>query len=324
MIARMKFGVRRSIRGFLGLVKYGGLIGVHGSASVSIEGTFEFGKGVSIARQSVIRVPRDSALLLGDGVSIGREAEVSPEGEIVIGDFTSVQDRCIFLGQLSIGAHCLFAPNVMMSSGTHHFSERPAWLIRDQDALLKDPGYQPAGGRHLPIRVEDDCWIGINSVIMRGVTIGRGSIVGANSVVTQSIAPYSVVAGSPAQLIRRRLEFRPPRSISASNPDHLPYFYAGFDLRQRSIAASPGGLRTKGRFRVALDFAGAESICIELEADRQTILKCGDQELALSAGAQRASLKVNSAPQDGLISLATSDTAGRPVALTVRRISVEP
>jgi acetyltransferase-like isoleucine patch superfamily enzyme len=53
-----------------------------------------------------------------------------------------------------------------------------------------------------PVVIEDDVWIGENVSILPNVTIGKGSIVGANSVVTRSFEPYSVIAGVPAKLIR--------------------------------------------------------------------------------------------------------------------------
>ena len=53
-----------------------------------------------------------------------------------------------------------------------------------------------------PIRIEDDCWIGAGVIILPNVTIGRGSTVGAGSVVTKSIPPYSVALGTPAKVIK--------------------------------------------------------------------------------------------------------------------------
>jgi acetyltransferase-like isoleucine patch superfamily enzyme len=54
------------------------------------------------------------------------------------------------------------------------------------------------------ITIEDDCWIAANSVILAGVTIGKGSVVAAGSIVTKDIPPYSVVAGVPARVIKSR------------------------------------------------------------------------------------------------------------------------
>lgn len=53
------------------------------------------------------------------------------------------------------------------------------------------------------IRIEDDAWIGAGAIILPDVVIGRGSVVGAGSIVTRSVAPYTVVAGNPARVIRR-------------------------------------------------------------------------------------------------------------------------
>ncbi|RYE17040.1 MAG: acyltransferase, partial [Sphingobacteriales bacterium] len=56
------------------------------------------------------------------------------------------------------------------------------------------------------IIIEDDCWIGTNSVVLAGVTVGRGSVIAAGSVVTKDVPPYSVVAGVPAKIIKKRKE----------------------------------------------------------------------------------------------------------------------
>jgi acetyltransferase-like isoleucine patch superfamily enzyme len=54
-----------------------------------------------------------------------------------------------------------------------------------------------------PIVIEDNVWIGERSTILKGVTIGRGSVVGCNSVVTHDVPPYCVVAGNPARIVKR-------------------------------------------------------------------------------------------------------------------------
>lgn len=317
----MQFRIGRWVRGLMGLIRHGGLIGVHNSAQVSVQGSFTFGKRVSIGRNSVIQVPKNSRLRLGNKVYIGREIEMTPTSEISIGNFTTVQDRCIFLGNVDIGANCVFAPNVFMSSATHQFMERPAWLIRDQDALVADPDYKGSSVRDMPIEVHDDCWIGINAVIMRGVTLGRGCVVGANSVVTKSAAPYSVIAGTPARLISQRLEFQPPAAISSENPDDLPYFYSGFDLRQ--IVSSREGHKAHGRFRLALDCRGASSFRLEFKADLSLSLACLDQKRLFEPGSHSVSFRLAAPPVDGLIGIEVLDTRQRPCGVSVRRAGAE-
>jgi acetyltransferase-like isoleucine patch superfamily enzyme len=54
-----------------------------------------------------------------------------------------------------------------------------------------------------PVTIEDDSWIGCNAIILKGVTIGRGSIIAAGSVVTSSVPPFSIVAGNPATVIKQ-------------------------------------------------------------------------------------------------------------------------
>ncbi len=55
-----------------------------------------------------------------------------------------------------------------------------------------------------PVVIEDDVWIGSRVTILPGVTIGRGSVVGAAAVVTKDVPPYSVVAGNPAKVVKTR------------------------------------------------------------------------------------------------------------------------
>jgi len=62
---------------------------------------------------------------------------------------------------------------------------------------------ETGGSFALPIRIEDDCWIGARATILPGVTIGRGSTVVAGAVVTKHVEPFSVVGGVPARIIKR-------------------------------------------------------------------------------------------------------------------------
>ena len=59
-------------------------------------------------------------------------------------------------------------------------------------------------GRKLKLVIEDDCWIGCGAIILTGVKIGRGAIIGAGSVVTKDVKPYSIVLGNPAKKIGMR------------------------------------------------------------------------------------------------------------------------
>ena len=197
------------------------------SANVKIFGRLVYGENVHIGEGSNINVPRDTRLTIGDGCYFGRYVEVGPADSIKIGEHTSIQDRCIFTGDVEIGKYCVFSLNVMVSSGQHYFDFKPELLIKDQDNIaVTDESLRIKHSKR--VIIEDDCWIGMNVSIMRGVKIGKGAIVGANAVVTKDLPPYSVSAGVPARVIRRRLVFCPPKEIVYDRERDLPYFYSGF------------------------------------------------------------------------------------------------
>ena len=85
----------------------------------------------------------------------------------------------------------MISPRVSIYSENHNFgdSERP--MIEQ-------------GVSRSFVKIEDDCWIAANSILLAGVTVGKGSIVAAGAVVTKDVPPFSIVAGNPAQVIRSR------------------------------------------------------------------------------------------------------------------------
>jgi acetyltransferase-like isoleucine patch superfamily enzyme len=179
-------------------------------------------------------------IALGKGCYLGRHVELAaPEfGVLSIDEDTSIQDFCIIHGHVRIGAHCLFAMNIMVGSTIHRFRDHPTWLIRDQDRDVLHTVGSSSDNWSRPITIEDDCWLGWNVAVMPGVYVGRGAVIGANCVLTKDVGPYEIHGGVPNTLIGRRFEFRPPRSIDAYDDDALPYFYRGFDLRQNSLSLS--------------------------------------------------------------------------------------
>ena len=133
-----------------------------------------------------------------DFVRIAHHAQVSNSK---IGLRTSV-GRYAKINNAEIGKYCSISWDVTVGATKHpitHPSTHAFWY-RSQFGLFGD-GYGP----DKPITIiENDVWIGCNSVVLPGVVIGNGAIVGASSVVTKDVAPYSIVAGSPARLVRMR------------------------------------------------------------------------------------------------------------------------
>lgn len=136
------------------------------------------GNNVSIAKFTIIEATGVISNL-GEGLEIGDNSN--------LGDYSFVGAA----GGVRIGQNVLIGQRVSFHSEDHVF-DRAEIPIKAQ------------GVRRRGIVVEDDCWLGAGVIVLDGVTIGRGSVVAAGSVVTCDVVPYSVVAGVPAQLIRHR------------------------------------------------------------------------------------------------------------------------
>lgn len=101
--------------------------------------------------------------------------------------------------KLSIGSYVSIAPGATFLLGVNHQMQTlttfPLYSLRisrsNKDALVRGP-----------IIVEDEVWIGTNAIILSGITIGKGAIVAAGSVVTKNVPPYAIVAGNPAKVIK--------------------------------------------------------------------------------------------------------------------------
>ena len=96
---------------------------------------------------------------------------------------------------LTIGRKVIFGPNPTVITGDHRIDVVGKFIADSLDKLPEND---------LPVVIEDDVWCGANVTILKGVTIGRGSVVAAGAVVTRSFPPYSVIGGVPARLIRMR------------------------------------------------------------------------------------------------------------------------
>ncbi|MDR7020245.1 CatB-related O-acetyltransferase [Aeromonas salmonicida] len=105
------------------------------------------------------------------------------------------------IDRLHIGDYVQIAAGVKIIMGGNH-THNPAFIstypFADLDALKRS--YRPAGDT----RIGNDVWIGMDAMIMPGVTIGDGAIIAARSLVTQDVPPYCMVAGAPARVIRQR------------------------------------------------------------------------------------------------------------------------
>jgi len=150
------------------------------------------------------------------GVSMGRGAssyigtmfDVGPQGRVKIGDYTLVVGvRIVCDSEIEIGDYTLLSWNVVLMD-TYRMSLDPETRKRELERAAMSgqrlpmfvDGDAPAAK---PIRIGKNAWIGFDSIVLPGVTIGDGAIVGARSVVVEDVEPYTVVAGNPARFIHR-------------------------------------------------------------------------------------------------------------------------
>jgi acetyltransferase-like isoleucine patch superfamily enzyme len=215
------------------------------------------GENNIIDPSAIISTTQEGKIILQGCNYIGRNVEMGTSGTIEIGVNTSIQDRCIILGDVEIGKYCTFAPNVYISSGRHYYNYKPYYYIKNQDELIaNDKILSEAHSKK--VTIGDDCWLGINVVIMSGLTIGRGCVIGANSVVTKNLEPFSVVGGSPAKFIKHRLDFIPKHALSFDNENDLPNFYKGFFIDYKSLKENypHKGIIASNKFTVYLTSQG--------------------------------------------------------------------
>ena len=115
-----------------------------------------------------------------------------------IGDGTSIPKGSTFYctnAPLTIGRKVIFGPHPTIITGDHRIDIIGKYIIDVSDAE-KLPGNDAA------VVIEDDVWIGAHCIILKGVTIGARSIIGAGSVVTKSIPADCVAAGNPCRVIK--------------------------------------------------------------------------------------------------------------------------
>lgn len=141
----------------------------------------------------------------GEGCRFAGDLEISDN--VNIGRFTSLNGPgtrvSAKINKIIIGSFCSIASGVVMQEYYHKYDRITTYYVNKNIFGEKTEIDIFSKGS---IVIEDDVWIGSNSVILSGVTVGRGSIIGAGSVVTRDIPRYSIVAGNPAKIIKNRFD----------------------------------------------------------------------------------------------------------------------
>jgi acetyltransferase-like isoleucine patch superfamily enzyme len=158
------------------------------------------GRNLTLEDGVSIEALSQDGIVIGDNVSLGTHVLIRITGTVrnlgvglKIGDNTGIGAYCYLgaAGGITIGSNVSIGQRVNLHAENHEF--------RDASRLIADQGVTRQG-----IAIEDDCWIGSGSLILDGVTLHKGVVVGAGSVVTRSVEAYMIVAGVPARPIGRR------------------------------------------------------------------------------------------------------------------------
>lgn len=135
----------------------------------------------------------------GDRVVLGARTEITGAEWVSIGDGVHIGRGAWIVAaanaHVTIGSHIMFGPECALICGNHNTREIGRFMV---DVTEKRPTDDQ------PIVIEDDVWLGFRTTVLKGVTVHRGAITGASSVVTTDVPPYAVFVGSPARLVRFR------------------------------------------------------------------------------------------------------------------------
>jgi carbonic anhydrase/acetyltransferase-like protein (isoleucine patch superfamily) len=143
---------------------------------------------------------------------------------------------------ISIGARTLVGPNCAFYSGSHPL-----------DPFVRNGTSGPEAGA--PVSIGEDCWLGGNVVVLPGVTIGRGTTIGAGSVVTRDIPEFVVAVGNPARVIRK---------LDVKEPADWAHSRKGSGGQDQGVG---GGVPEAGDAKVPLPVAGGRSVQV-LEGEK--------------------------------------------------------
>lgn len=280
-------------------------------------GAIRWGRGAKVGPRCRLEVSPGGALSLGPRTWLSSDVEMQTDSQITIGEGTTIQRRSTVNGSVRMGAGCILAPNVFISSGTHPFREFASVPIREQEARLAAAGR--LGELDRPVWIQDDCWLGANVVVCPGVRIGKGCVVGANAVVTRDLAPYAVAVGTPARVVGRRMAWAPPRSFEAGRHEDRAYLLSSVPPGRAGGTDEWIEVSAEWPFEVAMAAAGAVSIVVQGESTAPVDLECNGHRFHYDGGPVRLQADVRVDPAAEVVHCSLRVHAG---VLRVRRVDL--
>ena len=191
------------IRGFflrIRLKETKGIIFLGRKTRIKFRSKISLGKSIQIGDNVEIYALSKNGIQIGNNVSILKNTIIECTGVIrqlgeglIIGNNVGIAQNCFVQvrGQVSIGSNVILGPGVSIFSENHNFSKL--------DQYINEQGETRNG-----VIIENGVWIGSGAIILDGITLGNNSIVAAGSVVNKDVAPFTIVGGVPAKVIKNR------------------------------------------------------------------------------------------------------------------------
>lgn len=162
------------------------------------------GKGLIITAKSFCKSPTPQQIVIGDNCALEDcRLYAVGNGRIEIGDHTTIRynSKLSSVEHIKIGSHVIISNNIdIYDHNSHPTSPEIRWEMCENG--FRGEAWSVERADHRPTVIEDNVWVGEKSVILKGVTIGKGSIVASHSVVTKDVPEYAVVAGNPAKVVK--------------------------------------------------------------------------------------------------------------------------
>lgn len=161
------------------------------------------GKSPKIVGTIVLNNVKKTQIVIGDYVILRHNRLFCfGRGKLMIGNYCYFGDHTQIdaAEEVKIGNYCMLSNRIMIQDhSSHPLSPRKR---REQLINLQKKPTDVYDTTIKKVIIEDDVWIGMDVLILKGVTVGKGSVVAAKAVVTKDVSPYSVVAGNPARIVK--------------------------------------------------------------------------------------------------------------------------